>query len=303
MHTQEFIKKSNEIHHNKYDYSLVDYSSAKNKVIITCSIHGNFFQTPTNHLYGQGCRLCGISKRNKEKTKSNDSFVVESKKIHNDKYDYSKVNYVNNYTKVIIICLVHGDFLQNPSNHLKGKGCILCRGDQSRSLYVKSQIDFVNQANMIHNHKYDYSKTDYYNSYTKIIISCKSHGDFLQLPVKHLCGQGCPKCNHVISKLEVEWLDSLFVPQEFRHKTVKINNKKYMVDAYNPYTKTIYEFYGDYWHGNPNKYKSDEINLTVKKSFGNLYTKTINREVILKNSGYSIIFIWESDYLKIKELI
>src|SRR5258708_1558397 len=160
----------------------------------------------------------------------------------------------------------------------------------------KNTGTFICQSHIIHDKKYDYSKVEYVNAFTKVIIICPQHGDFSQQPVKHLVGQGCPKCFHHISKSEIEWLDSLSMPNEYRHKTLKINGKNYMVDAYDPTNNTIYEFYGDYWHGNPQKYKSDELNMINKKSFGTLYLKTVERENKIIQAGYKLITIWEMDF-------
>jgi hypothetical protein len=114
--------------------------------------------------------------------------------------------------------------------------------------------------------------------------------------------QGCPKCASSISKLETEWLDYMKVNKENRHpKMFKINNKKLKPDAYDPAINTIYEFYGDYWHGNPSKFKPDDINATNHKSYGELYAKTLEKEQIIKSAGYSLITIWESDWNIIKK--
>ena len=113
-----------------------------------------------------------------------------------------------------------------------------------------------------------------------------------------MSGHGCPKCASSVSKMETRWLNSLNIPEEYRQKTIKINNRNYKVDAYNPTNNTIYEFYGDYWHGNPKVYHTTDINNHSKKTFGFLYRKTIEREFDLKSKGYHIKSIWQSDFLK-----
>lgn len=95
--------------------------------------------------------------------------------------------------------------------------------------------------------------------------------------------------------MENKWLDKLNVPIEFRQKIIK---DKYKVDAYNPISNTIYEFYGDYWHGNPIRFSDkNEINKNSKLTYNELYIRTINREKELLQLGYKIISIWESDFL------
>lgn len=136
--TEEFVKKARNIHGDKYDYSKVRYVKKGEKVVITCPIHGDFLQTPNDHLRGYGCPKCGkISSANK-KTKNTDYFVKNAKKIHGDKYDYSKTNYINAREKVCIICPEHGEFWQEPNNHLSGHGCPMCK--QSKLEYEVSNF-------------------------------------------------------------------------------------------------------------------------------------------------------------------
>ena len=119
--TKEFIKKAKKIHGDKYDYSNVNYINSRKKVEIICSKHGKFQQKANNHLNGSGCIKCGGKFKKTLKI-----FIENSKKIHGDKYDYSSVKYVNNFTKIEIICSKHGKFQQNPANHLSGQGCPNC---------------------------------------------------------------------------------------------------------------------------------------------------------------------------------
>ena len=132
-----------------------------------------------------------------------------------------------------------------------------------------------------------------------ITIICKRHGAFEQLAKNHIKGHGCPHCVHIVSKPEIAWLDSLSVPQKYRHKTISIRKQKYNLDAFNPNINTIYEFYGDYWHGNPLVYDANKIHPIRKLTFGSLYENTLQREISLKNDGYQIISIWEYDWNKL----
>ena len=123
--TEQFIERSKQKHGNRYDYSSVEYVNNRTKVKITCPIHGSFEQIPDHHLTkGSGCPLCSGVKANQAKAKA--EFVSRSREIHNNKYDYSLVNYVNAYTKVILLCREHGDFEQSPASHLSGRGCAKC---------------------------------------------------------------------------------------------------------------------------------------------------------------------------------
>jgi hypothetical protein len=275
---EDFINESIKVHKNKYDYSLVDYKKSSEKLIIICKEHGPFEQRASNHLRGRGCYSCKKSKKyNTQK------FIEMTNDIHKNKYNYKKTIYDGSHTDVIITCLDHGNFKQTPTNHLCGKGCGRCATDTSR-------IDnFFEIVNNIHNNKYTYSG-DYINLRTKILINCKEHGSFTQRAKNHLEGQGCPKCGDRFGIKENKWLDS------FNIKERQVRIGKYIVDGYDSITNTIYEFNGDFWHGNPNLYNPEDYNSVSKKTFGELYRNTINREKYLIKRGYNVISIWENDF-------
>jgi len=127
LNNEKFIKKAKEIHGDRYDYSLVEYISAKIKVKIICPIHGIFEQTPTIHTHKtnkSGCLICGGTKKI-----TTDEFIEKAKEIHGDKYDYSLVEYEKNNKKVKIICKKHGIiFHKSPTNHIFwSSGCPICK--------------------------------------------------------------------------------------------------------------------------------------------------------------------------------
>jgi hypothetical protein len=99
--------------------------------------------------------------------------------------------------------------------------------------------------------------------------------------------------------LEQEWLDIIGIDIKYRQYKVKINNKIYKFDGYCPTKNIVYEFYGDFYHGNPKKYNMEDINPLIKEKYSYLYNKTINREQELIKLGYKVISIWEDDYKKI----
>ena len=153
------------------------------KVCIICPEHGEFWQNPTNHISKH--QKCGCPECGKTKSKTTEQFIQESIEIHGNKFEYSKVNYVNSMTKVCIICPEHGEFKIRPDSHLRSKkGCPICN---------KKKI-FLEKARQIHGNKYDYSKINYIDYYTNILIICPEHGEFYQKPVNHINGVGCIKC-------------------------------------------------------------------------------------------------------------
>ncbi len=141
-------------------------------------------------------------------------FIEKSKLIHGDKYDYSKVDYKNANTKIIIICKIHGEFDKTPSKHTNSKqGCAKCSG-----YYIPTTDEFIENAKLIHGDRYNYSKVDYKYSNENVIITCKVHGDFLQRPGNHINSkQGCSKCAGNINKSS----------QEFIEEAIKIHGDKY----------------------------------------------------------------------------
>jgi hypothetical protein len=236
-----FIIKAKKIHGEKYDYNDVMYINGNTKIKIKCKEHGVFEQLPTNHLQGQNCPICS----NRHKI-SNDDFIEKAIKIHGNKYDYSEINYINSHTEIKILCKKHGYFNQMPLNHLKGNQCYKC------SNIVKTTEDFIEKANIIHNQLYDYEKTTYVSTRSKVIITCKTHGDFEQTPNDHLNGCGCNKCRiNNYSKMCIEWLnkimedENIFIQhaENLGEKNIKINDKTIKFDGYCEKTNTVYEFF------------------------------------------------------------
>lgn len=180
-----FLKRSKEKHHNRYDYSKVEYKGASIPVRIICPVHGDFWQKPRNHINGNGCPVCyGCPKS------SNEEFVKKAQAIYGTLYDYSKVEYKGNKEKVCIICPEHGEFWMTPNNHLRGHRCPECYGTPKKSIER-----FITQAQEVHGYKYDYRKVIYRSIGAKVRIICPEHGEFLQIAYSHLKGSGCPICN------------------------------------------------------------------------------------------------------------
>ena len=131
--TEEFIEQSKKIHGDKYIYDKTVYTKAHNKVIITCPIHGDFEQEASVHLGGSGCPKCAQEHKSQLRKDSLETFIEKAEQIHGNKYDYSKVDYKNNRTKVCIICSKHGEFWQLPLDHLSRKGCPKCSKSKGES--------------------------------------------------------------------------------------------------------------------------------------------------------------------------
>lgn len=192
--TENFIIKAVNKHGNRFDYSLVEYITGTTNITIICKEHGTFQQAPKTHLQGFGCSKCsGLHKMNTQE------FVTKSKLKHGDTYEYTLSNYVNNKTKLIITCKTHGDFLQAPNHHLNGKGCRKCRDLLLSKKFSSTTEDFILKAKALHNNNYTYELVEYINNRTKVVITCKYHGTFLQTPNQHLGGHGCKQCADISS--------------------------------------------------------------------------------------------------------
>jgi very-short-patch-repair endonuclease len=206
---KNFINKSREIHGLKYNYCNVNYIIAKTHVNIICVYHGEFPQTPDNHLRKRGCPKCKYRDRKpgQYKKSNTEDFKEKSKMVHGDNYDYSKVDYKRVDESVIIICRIHGEFPQKPSIHLGGSGCTKCGYELVSNKLTMEQEDFIKKCKEIHDDKYDYSKVIYKNSKEKVIIICKKHNwEFEQEAHGHLCGNGCSKCSGNYKKSTDEWI-------------------------------------------------------------------------------------------------
>ena len=199
--TEDFIKKAKEVHGNKYDYSKTEYKGCYEKICIICPEHGEFWQTPINHIakhQKHGCPECGkencknIAEYKKDYFISN--FIKKAKLLHGNKYDYSNINYVNSHTPIKLVCEEHGKFEIEPCKHLQGQECPICQKIIKHNLSCEEKTKiFIEKAKLIHGNKYDYSKTKYIDSSTSVCIICPSHGEFYQKPSKHLNGVGCLK--------------------------------------------------------------------------------------------------------------
>lgn len=192
--TEEFISRARQKHGDKYIYHKCEYINAKTKIFITCKEHGDFMQSPSDHLQGKGCKRCAdISGWDKRKMTTAD-FVLKASAIHCNKYTYEKTDYKQGHLKVCITCRKHGDFHQSPSSHLRGFGCPSCKFESNAERCRMTKSDFISRSKELHGDSYDYSMVEYKNNSTKVAISCKEHGLFMMSPSNHLAGKGCSGC-------------------------------------------------------------------------------------------------------------
>ncbi|QYB17523.1 SPbeta prophage-derived protein [Pacmanvirus S19] len=245
--TKNFIVKARIVHMDKYDYLSAKYIGAMIKLIITCRLHGDFMQSPNNHLRGKGCPKCVNNNLRVKFAFTREKFIEEARSVHGDRYDYSLVEYINQHTRVKIICPIHGVFEQLPLNHLKGANCIRCRGAESAKKYKFSNEEFANKSNKIHRNLYDYSKVDYINNSTPVTIICKEHGEFSQIPYHHMSGARCPNCRRSRGESIIEdYLRALKIQFEIEKTFIDCrgNKKPLPFDFYLPEYNVLIEFDG-----------------------------------------------------------
>jgi hypothetical protein len=218
---------------------LVKYVKNSDKVTIVCPVHGEFEQIAANHLKGMGCATCA------GKNITTTDFITKSSALHNNKYDYSLVQYQSNHQPLNIICPAHGSFSQKATNHMNtGNGCPKCAGNHNYT-----SAEYIELAKLIHNNTYDYTDVNYINNRTKITINCPTHGQFEKIPTDHLYyEQGCPKCNRNTSKGEVELANFI---KEFENN-IQQNVRGVIpcgeLDIYIPNQSIAIEYCGLYWH-------------------------------------------------------
>ena len=301
--TTDFIKDAQKIHGNKYDYSKVIYKTAQEKVCIICPIHGEFWQTPNSHLNGRGCPKCGVKvaanknrnnfkgKTKKHKTKKEILEIIT--KLYKDKYDLSKIEYKDTYTKICLICPKHGEFWKTPINLIYGKqGCPKCAIEERNKTKTKTQENFIKEANLVHFNFYDYSKTKYEKARKNVIITCPIHGDFLQTPDNHLKGCGCPYCQssilekivrHILDENNIEYI------QQYKPKWLG----KQSLDFYLPYYNVAIECQGRQ-HIKPDGNFGSKT-LTQEEIYNKVCELDDRKNILCKENNINLIYYAETD--------
>lgn len=290
---ERFIRESTQTHGDKYDYLNSKYNKKTKQVNITCRIHGEFLQSFYVHIAGHGCMKC-IEDKNRLRATPIDKIIEKARAVHGNRYDYSMVDTPGIKFPMKIICKDHGLFIQSGEAHIHAQqNCPQCADTR-----LTTEI-FIERSIKKHGNKFDYSQVNYINHTTKVIIFCPKHGKSLQYPLHHIkTTHGCNKCGKNVSNGETKWLDTFNIPLENRSKRIDIESKHFKVDAYDPVTNTIYEFNGDFWHGNPDLFNLNDINNATKSTFRHLYNKTMAKAAALQAAGYNLISIWENDWNK-----
>jgi very-short-patch-repair endonuclease len=286
---EDFIKRSNITHGNKYDYSLsVIINGVIDNIKIICPEHGEFQQNVSNHLNGNGCKECSKIKLR------NNNYIDKCNNKFNNKYDYSLVDYINNKQKCEIICHEHGIFKQTLKDHLKYDGCPYCSGKK-----MNTEL-FIKKCTLKHNNFYDYSNLIYRSAFSKIEIICPNHGIFEQMASIHIFGSGCPVCKSSKGEKEIIKLlkeaELVYIHQKKFDDCVNITNLVF--DFYIPDRNLCIEYNG-IQHYKSIKYFGGNNGLKIRKKRDNIKKKYCENNKI----SFKIIKYNEDIKNKINEIL
>lgn len=280
--TEEYVTKLKNKFGDKYDYSKVVYNGCLEDITIICKKHGDVTQKPTS-FFKNGCRQCAIENANKKKLLGTENYIKKCINKFGNKYDYSKINYVNHKTLITIGCNKHGYYDVSPTSFIQNGGCKFCSYELLHEKFKHTKEEFVNKAIKIHGNKYNYDNVIYYNNSTNVSIRCNIHGNFDIPPNEHLKGTGCPKCR--VSKKEREiynFLVSLgFIENKDFYRQYKFDecvnyktHKKLPFDFYLPQYNLCIEFDGYQHYTYPNRFHktfSKYIHAQLRDEFKNSF--------------------------------
>lgn len=273
----DVIAKLKQVHGDKYDYSK---ATLGNRITLVCPKHGEWTAARSDIFRGSGCKKCYHENKMGITT---EEFIARAKAIHGDRYDYSKVNFVDWKTNVDIVCPEHNVTTSvSPSNFaITGHVPKCCKS--YKLPYPKEQ--FITTAKEIHGDKYDYRNVEYTSSQVKVEIICPMHGSFFQTPSNHVQNHGCPKCASAFSNSKAECnISDEFAIFERNNRTV-IKPKE--LDLVSHEHKLAIEVNGAYWHStkflSPN-YHLDKTNAVEAK-------------------GYQLLHFWDYEVSESPELV
>ncbi len=189
---ESFIKRSEDKHGKRYDYSKIrEGVRSDHQVSVGCPVHGFFLQNAKHHMDGHGCKSCGATVRGRCHHLQLPDFIKRATYKFAGKYSYESVKLDQGAaTTIRLTCQQHGTFDVKASDHLRGRGCLLC--GEGRKHTTKS---FVVRARDLHGDLYNYSLVDYLNANSPVQLICHEHGVFTMTPAQHLAGRICPDCS------------------------------------------------------------------------------------------------------------
>ena len=285
---KEIEKMSIQIHGHLYNFSKFKYVNNKTPGIIICPKHGEFLQKINNHIsLKQGCPICKKEKLSKLYTKTFSVFKDELFNVHGDNFIVEEVDYKGYSTKTKVVCKEHGEFFITPYRLINNKyGCGSCSRDK-QDTKLSNREEFISKSKLIHGDKYIYDNVSYEGNRIPVKIGCRKHGEFLQIPMNHLTGSGCSKCNIVQnSKSEKEVFEFL---NKYVHCTE--SNRKVLkgreLDIFIPPLSLGIEYNGVFWHSD--RFLQNNYHL--------------NKTEACESLNISLIHIFEDEWIYKKEIV
>lgn len=229
-------------------------------------------------------------------------FIEKAAHIHHGKYNYDMVlkHFVDNETKIPIICPEHGEFWQSPHSHLRGHGCSKC-ADKIKALKRAHTTEwFITKSKEIHGDNYDYSETEYINNKTPITLIChkkdkygKEHGRFIILPVNHITKHnhcGCPKCSGGVKKSQEDFIKEI----NERYGNLYDTSKTIYKNSESPVT-LVCPIHGEF--------KIIAYNLLNGCGCPSCHNSVLEEKIrkILCNNNIKYIFQYRNNFLKTKK--
>jgi len=304
--TNEFIKKSQIVHGNKYDYSNTIYTAATQPIIIGCPTHGDFLTTPNKHSSQKiGCLRCS------KKERLNNNVIDERMELGN-KPTWRIGKYINRHTKIEWGCKLCDNIWMAapkdvvPNENREGTDCPQCKQQKWKDKRKLHNEDI--DARLLVQERSIIRLDNHINMNTPMLWKClKCNKEWSTTSSKILLsGTDCPHCcAKGYSHMSIKWLESImqknniFIQHAKNGGEYVIPSTRFRADGYCKENNTVYEFYGDYYHGNLNKFEpAQQCHPYNEQTAQELYNTTTLREQIIANLGYNLVTIWESDYLK-----
>jgi hypothetical protein len=305
INKKEFIENAAEIHGDKFNYSLVpEKIFLTENIPVVCPIHGEITTTARRHLKKYGCIRCAKDGEGFKKRLSKEDFIRKSKKIHEDLYDYLEVEYQTSKHKVKIFCRKHEKyFMQSAADHMAGKGCPLCKWDKIIAANTITTEEFLERMVELYKETYTYKNTVYAGYQEPIIITCRTHGDFIATPDNLLHGHGCSRCARTESQVEDRIADELEKYTKVIRRDRSILGRREL-DIILPDKNIAIEYNGAIWHSerfhkNPRYHMVDKTNDCLSKGIRLINVMDYeNEQIIIKTIKYICGFGVEKVYAR-----
>lgn len=295
------------VHGTKYRYHKVSYTRAHEKVEVVCPTHGSFMVSPANHIHNKsGCPSCKGTNSSSRLQMTQKQFLNRARAKHGNKYDYSNTKYCGQKGKVTIRCKqCDAEFEQTGGSHLAGRGCNSC-GVIRRGVASRIEVDELKRRlRAVKGSTLTTDFSDYVSMHDEISVDCrKCEARFNITPMLLLKGGLCQVCSgRGYSNMAITWIEyeakrrRIKIQHALNGGEFKIPGTNYRADGYNKRSKTIFEFHGDVFHGNPKRFKpSDRPNPYNSKTAKEMHAATRHREKVLRALGYTVVVMWEKEW-------